>query len=491
MPNILAYLMLMTWPLVTLWLFRRLSIERAILWSILAGYLLLPPLAEFDLPLVPDMDKFTIPSVAAFLVCVLVLKKPVPLWPRHPVARLLVGGFVLSVIATVFTNSDPILFRVIQNSDPIIFVTDALPGLKWRDLGSVMINQFIVLLPFFMARRYLSTDSGLRELLMALMLAGLAYTIPSLIEIRLSPQINVWTYGFFQHSFEQTMRQGGFRPIVFLPHGLWLAFFLMSALLAATALARAAQDSDRSRLMLACAYLFGVLVLCKSMASLAYGLVFVPVVALAPLRWQIRIALTLALIAVVYPMLRNLGLVPTDAILAQAEALSPARAQSLEYRFDNERVLLERAAEKPWFGWGGWGRSLIRHVETGQILSIPDGRWIITFGAFGWLGYIAEMGLLAAPLVLLATQIRRQYGRNISPYVAPIAIILAATMMDMLLNATLIPFTWICAGAVLGYAERLRYPDFDTSPRALFGGAQALNGQPTADKSATGQRSVM
>jgi len=227
------------------------------------------------------------------------------------------------------------------------------------------------------------------------------------------------------------------------------------------------------------------------MASLAYGLVFVPVVALAPLRWQIRIALTLALIAVVYPMLRNLGLVPTDAILAQAEALSPARAQSLEYRFDNERVLLERAAEKPWFGWGGWGRNLIRHVETGQILSIPDGRWIITFGAFGWLGYIAEMGLLAAPLVLLATQIRSQYGRSISPYVAPIALILAATMMDMLLNATLIPFTWVCAGAVLGYAERLQYPDFDTPRRALFGGIQALNGQPTPDQMASGQRSVM
>lgn len=486
MPNTLAYIMLMIWPLVTLWLFRRLSIERAILWSILAGYLLLPPLAEFDLPLVPDMDKFTIPSVAAFLVCVLVMKKPVPLLPRHPVVRLLVAGFVLGVIPTVFTNGDPILFQVIENSDPIIFLTDALPGLRWRDLGSVMINQIIVLLPFLMARQYLSTETGLRELLLALMLAGLAYTIPSLIEIRLSPQTNVWIYGFFQHSFEQMMRSGGFRPIVFLPHGLWLAFFMMSSVLAASALARAAQGGERLRLAVAALYLFWVLVLCKSLASLAYGLAFVPVIALAPLRWQIRIALTLALIAIVYPMLRNLGLVPTDAILAQAEAISAERAQSLQYRFDNERVLLERAAEKPWFGWGGWGRNLIRHVETGQILSIPDGRWIITFGAFGWVGYIAEMGLLAAPLVMLAQEVRRNGDIGISPFVAPISLLLAATMMDMLLNATLIPFTWICAGAVLGYAERLRYPDFDHPNRALFGGTQAMGAQPS-----TGRRSVM
>ena len=46
-----------------------------------------------------------------------------------------------------------------------------------------------------------------------------------LVEVRLSPQINTWIYGFFQHDFIQMMRYGGFRPIVFLPHGLWVAFF--------------------------------------------------------------------------------------------------------------------------------------------------------------------------------------------------------------------------------------------------------------------------
>lgn len=486
MPNTLAYMMLMAWPLVTLWLFRRTTLERAIIWSMLTGYLLLPPLAEFDLPLVPSMDKSTIPSVVTFLICVLVMKKPVSLWPRHPATRLLVAGFVLGVIPTVFTNGDPILFRVIENSDPVIFTTNALPGLRWRDLGAVMIGQIIVLLPFFLARQYLSTETGLRNLLWALLLTGLAYSLPALIEIRLSPQINIWVYGFFQHSFEQTMRNGGFRPIVFLPHGLWLAFFFMSSVLAATALTRAAQSGDRVRLAMATLYLFWVLILCKSLGSLLYGLAFTPVVALAPLRWQIRIAMCLALIAVIYPMLRNLGLVPTDAILAQAEAISTERANSLGYRLENERVLLARAAEKPWFGWGGWGRNLVHHIETGQILSIPDGRWIIVFGTFGWLGYIAEMGLLAAPLVLLASEMRRKQGLGISPYVAPIALLLAITMLDMLLNATLIPFTWLCAGAVFGYVERLRYPDLTASKSALFGGTQALDGSPKS-----GQRSVM
>ena len=474
MPNALASLMLLLWPLVSLVLFRRLPLERAILWCILAGYMILPPVAEFDLPLVPDMDKFTIPSIMAFVLCVGLLRKKVPLLPRHPMAKVLTLLFVLAVIPTVMTNGDPVIFEVLANADPIVFITDMLPGLRWRDLGSVMINQVIILMPFLLARRYLSSPEGQKELLLAFCIAGLAYSIPSLFEIRFSPQINTTIYGFFQHDFSQTMRQGGFRPIVFMPHSLWLAVFMFSALLATTALARAAQEKRRLNLALAAAYLFVVLVLCKSFASLAYGLSFVPLVALASPRWQIRVAIVLASIAITYPMLRNLGLIPTEAILAQAEAISADRAQSLGYRFDNEAMMLGRAAEKPWFGWGGWGRNLVRELETGAILSIPDGHWILVFGTLGWLGYLAEMGLLSLSIFLLGIEIHRRGTKEISPYATPIALILAATMVDMMLNDTLVPMTWLCVGSVLGYAERLRYPGLFEKPRALFEGRQVL-----------------
>lgn len=487
MPNAVAYVMLLAWPLASLILFRRLPLERAVLWCIIGGYLLLPPVAEFDLPLVPDMDKFAIPSVVAFGLCLFLLRRPVPLMPRHPVPRVLVLLFVFGVIPTVLTNGEPILFRSIANSDPILFIKHQLPGLRWRDIGSVVINQVIVLMPFLLARRYLSTPEAHRELLLALMLGALAYSVPALIEIRFSPQTNVWVYGFFQHDFSQMIRRGGYRPIVFLPHALWLAFFVASALMAAAALARTAAAGQRKRLVLACLYLFVLLVGCKSLASLAYGLVFTPVVALAPLRWQLRMALGLGLIAVIYPMLRNAGLIPTEDVVAYFEAISVDRAHSLGFRFDNEAQLLARAAEKPWFGWGGWGRNLILDEETGEILSIPDGRWIIVFGTFGWLGYIAEMGLLAAPLALLARAARKTPAAEFSPYAAPIALILAATLMDMLLNATLIPVTWMCAGAVLGYAERLLYPGLFCSRPALFGGAQAL----TAGAATPKKRSVI
>lgn len=454
MPNAIAYLVLALWPFACLFLFRRLKLERALIWSILGGYLLLPPLTEFNLPLVPGMDKVTLPNVSALLLLIFAMKQKVALWPESRIAKWLVTGFVLCAIPTTLTNGDPIIFEVLRGADPILFEVDALPGQTVRDIGSVLIGQVLMLVPFLLARQFLSSEDGLREILLALMVGGLIYSVPSLIEIRLSPQINTWVYGFFQHSFAQTMRGGGFRPIVFLPHSLWLALFVCCALIAAAALARVAPAPDNKRLYVFVAYLFGLLVLCKSAASILYGIALTPLILFASPRHMIRLAVVFALIAVIYPMLRKFNAIPIWDIVDYANSYSPDRAHSLWFRFMNEENLLERAAEKPWFGWGGWGRSLIRDLETGAIISIPDGRWIIVFGTFGWLGYVCEFGLLALPLVLMWVYMRKNRDVALSPFVAPLCLILGVTMIDMLLNATLTPMTWLCAGAVLGYAEK-------------------------------------
>lgn len=447
--------MLLLWPVICVMLFRRLKFERALIWSVLGGYLLLPELTEFNLPLVPGMDKTTIPNLTILIIVMFVLKMKFDPVPRNMLARFLVLGFVVSAIPTVLTNADPIIFEVLRDADPIVFLVDQLPGQSVRDIGSVLIGQILMIVPFLMARQFLSTEDGLRELLLAFMIGGLIYTIPSLYEIRFSPQTHLKVYGFFQHSFAQTIRGGGYRPIVFMEHGLWLALFMCTAVMSAAAFVRAEQKPTRGRMIGLLVYLFVVLVLCKSAAALAYAVVLTPLLLFAPFKWQLRVAATLALIAVIYPMLRNGGFIPIDQIVAKIAEYSAERAQSLEYRFFNETQLLARAAEKPWFGWGGWGRSLIRHTETGEILSIPDGRWIIIFGTFGWLGYICEFGLLALPIGLLTREASRAPDGKLSPLAGPMALILAATMMDMLLNATLTPLTWLTAGAVLGYAESL------------------------------------
>ena len=75
--------------------------------------------------------------------------------------------------------------------------------------------------------------------------------------------------------------------------------------------------------------------------------------------------------------------------------------------------MLAHAAEKPLFGWGGYGRNHVYDMATGRMLTIADGAWIISLGIYGWVGYIAEFGLLALPLVKLgAAALHRPANRG-------------------------------------------------------------------------------
>ena len=83
------------------------------------------------------------------------------------------------------------------------------------------------MLPFFLARSLLAQERALAELPRALVLAGLIYSVPIVIENVIGPELHRMVYGFIQHDYAQSIRFGGFRPYVFMPHGLWVAFFAM------------------------------------------------------------------------------------------------------------------------------------------------------------------------------------------------------------------------------------------------------------------------
>lgn len=436
--------MLMLWPFVSVQLFRRFTPDVALVWTVLGGYLLLPPLVALNLPLVPDLNKESIPNLTAAAIVLFALRERISILPASPLGKMLILLFVLSPFATVLTNGDP-----------VDRAHHMLPGMRIYDSVAAVTNQAIALLPFFLARRYLAEPRSMRVTLVALVLAGLAYSIPMLIEVRLSPQLNVWIYGFFQHDFFQTIRFGGYRPVVFLPHGLWVAFFTLMCVLSAAALWRFGTMEERPRFLLAWVYLVVMLVLCKSAGPLVYAVTLTPLILLAPVRLQVILAAALAVIVISYPLLRGAHLVPLETILGLAELGDADRAHSLAFRIANEEALLDRASLKPWFGWGGYGRNLIYDEVSGRLLSISDGAWIIVLGIYGWLGYIAQFGLLALPLLLIAREVIRNRQLALSPHVAAVALILAANLADLLPNATLIPFTWLLAGALLGHAEML------------------------------------
>lgn len=441
MPNLIAFAALALWPVVTAVLFLRLPPGRALIAAMLAGYLLLPPPpAGFDLPLVPPLTKDTIPALSAAFMCVILWRARMEILPRSALARVLVAAFILSPAGTVLTNGDPIVWGQF-----------ALPGLRPREAIGMMLSQAITIAPFLMARSLLARDEDQRDLLLALVLGGLVYSLPMLIEVRLSPQINIWVYGYFQHNFEQMMRAGGFRPIVFLYHGLWVAFFAMTTVLAAVAIMRRSGGRNAVIFGAIAAYLFAVLILCKSFAAIFYALAFVPVILFLSTRWQLRLAALIAVVALVYPVMKAAHWVPEEQILTAARSIGPDREVSLRFRFDNETVLSDRAYERPLFGWGLWGRHHIMD-DNGRMLTVTDGRWILVLGVLGWVGFLAEFGLLTLPLLMAF----RRVDMDHAPYLGPVALILAVNVFDLIPNATITPLTWLFAGAILGYAESAR-----------------------------------
>jgi hypothetical protein len=411
------------------------------------------------------LDKTLMPSLVAGIMCLIMTRKrAVPArratagWPAPPLpsaapdAMVRTGrGRVLFRILFVLLLLTPVL-TVMQNGEPVITGPGGfIPGLRPYDIGSLVLSLGVTFLPFVLAQRFLARPEDQVMLLRVFVIAGLCYSLLCLYEIRMSPQLNNRIYGFFPHSFFQHIRAGGFRPIVFLPHGLWVGIFLAMSIMAAAAMFRWSRRNGRGittyAWFMTVAWLLFVLFLSKAVGALALALVFVPVVLVLGVQGQLMFAMIVAGITLFYPLLRGAGWIPVDAVYEFTLERSAERAQSLKFRLDNEDLLLERAAEKPVAGWGSWGRNLTFSPTSGSQETTPDGAWIILIGTSGWVGYILHFGLLTAPLFLLGVS-RRKLG--LSAESSGLAMVLAINLLDLIPNATLTPLTYMVAGALAG-----------------------------------------
>ena len=301
-PNWFAYLALVMWPGIAWFLYSRLALGRATLWTILGGYLLLPVGTAIKIPMVPGaFEKASIPSLAALIGCASITGRFPKVFRGFGLAEILVLGIVIGPFISSELNPDPIRIG------PLF-----LPGVGAYDAGSAALYQFTFILPFFLARQYLRGPEDVGEILRILVVAGLAYSLPILFEVRFSPQLHTWIYGYFPTSFAQEFRDGGFRPVVFLGHGLLVAFFTLTATVAAAALWRTRTPVTRWAPSWIAGYLSFILLLCKTANALLYAVVLLPLVRCTNPRLQICVACLLACVALAYPMLRVRGLSPHD-----------------------------------------------------------------------------------------------------------------------------------------------------------------------------------
>lgn len=458
---------LISWPFVTLILFAALGAPRGLIWSVVVGYLFLPEgYNVFDMPVI----KYNKPVVIAFSVLLAALifhkKHDDDIHHVNPGVRklmflLLLVTVVISPIGTYLTNPEALV------NGPRI-----RPGLSINDLLADMANMLIRLMPLILAARLLIRPEHHRELLIAILVMGVAYTFLVLFERRMSPQLNNWIYGYFPHNWLQHVRGGGFRPLVFLRHGLWLGFFLFTVFIAALALSRDKKVPFNVMLPFVALWVLLVIFLSRNLGPTLLAIMLAPVVFL-PFRFHARLASALAIVILTYPALHELMEVPLNRFLDLVASMSADRAQSFQTRLENETELLARAFEKPLFGWGGWARMRIID-EFGRDISLVDGAWIVQMGRHGWVGYLGFFGLLAFPVFMTM----RAAGRKpLTPAIAGMLVMMAGNFIYIIPNSTLNPIAMLMLGAMAAFAQ------YDVA-----GQGAAPKAEPARSKSRSGTR---
>ncbi|WP_339110024.1 hypothetical protein [Thioclava sp. GXIMD4216] len=493
MPNLFAYFMLFVWPLITWQLFKRYPATKAAIGAVIWGYLLLPERPNLNFPVIPNINKSIVPSLAVLIVYHYVKKNEIFMArraARHeaalaPVAEKTGEGvaspiakkrqaFLLKkprtkvrlmlILATVFLLISPVI-TYLTNRAPIVDGLTYLPGIRPYDVAAYTRNLACLLLPFFVGLKLVTDRQGQIWLLRTIVFGGLLYTVAILIEIRMSPQLSTWIYGFFAHDFRQHYRNGGWRPIVFLAHGLRVGIFMSMAVLAAATLARAS-DNGKSRLrwLLVSLWLLVALYLSKNTGALLITVLLLPILLVGSRGMQAVMAGIIAALVLCYPIVRGTNLVPTESVAETIAPYAPERAASLEFRLRNEDELLAHANLKPLAGWGGWGRNLLFNPETGKPSTITDGIWIIIIGQYGWIGYLSLFGFICLPVILCAFSYRKLRLDTID---IGMMVVMAANMIDLIPNSSLVAPIWLLSGALWVRYDQARQTEMAShlSPR--------------------------
>ena len=432
-------LALFAWVGVAAWLYSARRPFQAAVLCIVGSLLFLPLKVGFDPPGLPFVDRARLGILCAFAGAFLVA--PGRFRMPKDARWLLIPPFaaVLGAFGSWATNRDTVTQGIV-----------VLEGTTRGAAVSLPMTQAVdVLLPFLLGYCLIRTPKAVKSFYTVLVGAALVYSILVLYEVRMSPRLHSDFFGYRQAGFGQTVRYDGWRPMVFTEHGLALATFMSTCVIAAAvswkAKVRVFTIPAQSSLM----FLGIVLFLCKSVAAIVYAAVFAPLAIFLKPKVQTQIAAVLALIVLGYPMMRATDVFPTQVILDLAEPVG--KSQSLEFRFTHEDKLTERARERIYFGWGYGDRNRIFDPKTGKDRSVTDGAWVITFGFYGAVGFLAFFGTLLMPVLLARSRVGKLRDPVHKRLLAGLALLTVVRAADLLPNGYFMgPLTALLSGALGG-----------------------------------------
>lgn len=430
--NLLAQLVLLGYPALVLVLFAALPVRKAIVTALVGGWLFLPTIR---LPVVgiPDYDKIVATNCAIALGCLI--------WSRKELFALRPTWIDLPMILWCISPS----------------LSSLSNGLGYYDAASEGFRQVLVwLVPYLIGKAFFRDSQSLRLLALAFVVGGLVYIPLCLLEIRLSPQLNYWVYGFHQNQFWRNLRMEGYRPVVFMNNGLMVGTWMATA----TVISFWLWLTGNPRISrVPWPWIFGsllvVTILCKALYAIMLMLLSLALLLVARYGKSLTPAILLLLAVPGYMALRGLQIVPADAIVAQAETIFGAdRAQSLGARLAQEDYMILHAMKRPVFGWGGWRRSWPIDPYTGEFqIRGLDGLWTIVIGKNGLYGVsLLFLTLLTPVAAVLLGRRARNWGSTQNAAHEVLSISLLIFTCDCLLNGMFNPMFVVIAGGISMYA---------------------------------------
>lgn len=432
--SLIALSVMIVWLPVVFYLFTRFKTQEAVIISFIIAWLFLPHKASFSFAGFPDYERMSATVYSILLLTII--------YDFQRIKRFSLSWIDIPMIVWCICP----LFSSISN------------GLGLYDGISESLAQTVAYGgPYFIGRICVNTLDGIRKLAIGIFIGGLAYVPLCLYEIRFSPQLHRIVYGYHVHSFAQTVRYGGFRPTVFMEHGLAVGMWMMAATLIGIWLWKTGVIKQLYGIPMRwlVAALLVTFILTKSTS--AYGLLLAGVVVLL-MAWQFRTSIALLLIVffITFYLQQSISVNAhlTEQVITTLNSYNvpEERIQSLEFRFDNEELLADRARERKIFGWGGWGRNRVYDYNSrGELVDISttDSLWIIAFGINGLVGLVSLYGSVLVPVLsfiwLYPAEDWCKY--KVAP-AAVIAVVITLYMLDCLLNDLPNPIFTLATGGI-------------------------------------------
>lgn len=456
-PTPYVYAILFLWVPISAMIFASTTPVRAVVYTVVFGTLFLPERVAVDPPILPPIDKNGLSMLCALVG--LVMTAPRRVFAAKPFRGwdIPIVIMVVASVGTVQTNGDTFIYggQPDWNGDP--FPITVLPALPKSYIVSMTMQDIVSLwAPFFLARATFRSREDVAELLRALSTAAVIYVPLMVIEMIVSPQLHRWVFGYHASNFAHAVRGSGFKPNVFMLGGLAVALFGFISVMAATTLHRTRLPAGPVPAIVAAGGMTLALVFSRNTAVLVYLAATLPLALAFRARTQARVALVLVSLFAAFPYLRVTDRVPTDDLVALSARYDDERAQSLKFRFDNEDILLERALERPWFGWGGYSRNRVFDEVTGKDISITDGEWIIHMGYRGVVGTAGWILLLFMPVFAAARLIPRTPLEVDRLLLGGLSLAVAVQAIDLLPNASFNSLPYLMAGVLAGLVSGLR-----------------------------------